>query len=572
MALDIRRAATEAVVALLFTATLLGNLNGVYGLVSQSIRGMGEWEGRDYRGNGENTDAFRELVEKHLAPGERLYYCSNSKDGRLSPAERSTHLALAWAQSPTPVEFGNAGGVGEASAVIASRYLRVDFPGYWLVAENETAALWRRGDLAVESTDAKRINSTPAPWFEFSGAFAVCAMIALFACGMVREKKGGARENLSDCNDHSFGNSMIPSVAAIVFFCVAAFLTLTHTFLAPNGLGVYGGKARLLFQSGCIPEGFFVNPAFSSYQPAYPPGLVLLTLGAYWIAGGCGEWLIQLIPAFTAAVVLWLMTRFAVESRWAVPWLVAAFLGIQTLQMSTQFYAEPFVALFSMLGWMRLRKRRDDVLGWLLIGSSGLFKVEGLVLLLAVWVSLSANSVLSSKNVYGRLSLSFWFVRLLAASSLPLSWHVGCRLAGAEFYDYASFFSPDSAKFCEALCYLMKTAFLEPWRYGFAYPIAAAVVAFVFGGKLADRECDVSPSLAVSAFVALICPLSFAAIYSLSLAPDFEWHLWSSEARLLWIPSLFILLECAAISKRASHKATFEKDEADFDRAAIEER
>jgi hypothetical protein len=44
----------------------------------------------------------------------------------------------------------------------------------------------------------------------------------------------------------------------------------------------------------------------------------------------------------------------------------------------------------------------------------------------------------------------------------------------------------------------------------------------------------------------LFAAVGFAVIFSLSAAPDFEWHLDSME-RLLWVPSLFILRECAGI-------------------------
>ena len=44
---------------------------------------------------------------------------------------------------------------------------------------------------------------------------------------------------------------------------------------------------------------------------------------------------------------------------------------------------------------------------------------------------------------------------------------------------------------------------------------------------------------------AIICLGAFAFVYSLSKAPDFSWHLWSSASRLLWVPSLFLLSECS---------------------------
>lgn len=548
-----RHSVFDVACAVLFLATLLGNWSDIHEFVSRSIRGLSEWNGRNYRANGKDTDAFRELVERHLYPNEGLYYCLSSSDGCLSPAERSTHLALSWAHSPSPVKFGSKDGVDDASAVVVSSFLKADFPGYWLVTENEYAALWRRGDVIVESSDTSRAAWVPGLWHEIVGVFVVCAMVGWFVWRM-RRVTAHCRGSVSPtCTDPPIGHVAIPAVGAIAFFCFAAFLTLNHTFVAPNGLGVYGGKAKLFLLCGGIPEGFFNNPDYSTYQPAYPPGLTLLTLGAYLISGGCGEWLVQLIPVFGVAVSLWLMMRFATGSRWASLWILASFASKQTLQMATLFYAEPFVALLSILGWMRLRECRDALSGWILLGASGLFKVEGLVLLLAVWVAFGIDSILRGgvlRSGFVCRKFLAWITRLVFASFAPLLWIVGCHFAGARFYDYAPFWNPDFAKFCDALCYLAKMAFEEPWRYGFAYPLATAIVALTFVRKHIAAEWRAISTLSISASVALISLVLFASIYSLSRAPDFGWHLWSSAARVLWIPSLFVLIECAAETAR----------------------
>jgi len=52
-----------------------------------------------------------------------------------------------------------------------------------------------------------------------------------------------------------------------------------------------------------------------------------------------------------------------------------------------------------------------------------------------------------------------------------------------------------------------------------------------------------SPCLLAAALVPLVCLLLMAFVYSLSLAPSFNWHLSSSAARLLWVPSLLLLAE-----------------------------
>lgn len=521
---------------LLSLATLAGNWGGLRDFAEGAAQNATEWRGRTFHGNGEHTDAPRELAERFVPPGETVYYCPNSKDGSFQPAERSIHLALSWARSPDPVRFGDKDGAGDASAIIVSRFLRVDFPGYWQAAENDSAVLWRRGDMAANAVGRARGMPPPAPWREALGVVFVCALVSVFVWRMRlgrMESNGGG----------SFPRFRMPPPTAntILTVCVAAFFmftaaaTLTHTFMAPTGLGVYGGKAKLLYLNSGIPPGFFTDPAFSSYQPAYPPGLALLTLCSYWISGGCGEWLTQLISVFAmAAALLWLGGRAV--SPWALFWVWAAFLNKQTLQMATLYYAEPFVALFVLAGWERLRSGRNDIPGWMLVGAAGFFKNEGLVFLLVLWLVLRLRP--------GRIA-ALWR-GLLAGAALPVLWHVSCRLAGAQLYDYAPIWRVDFGQGALALGQAFKLAFAEPWRYGFVYPLAgcAAVLALVAGRRRPGLR--LSPSLGVALAFSGLCWLAFAAIYALSAAPDFGWHLRSSLPRLLWIPAILLLRELAA--------------------------
>ena len=88
---------------------------------------------------------------------------------------------------------------------------------------------------------------------------------------------------------------MTAAFLAAAWTLLALGVTLCHTLSPPNGLGVSGGRAALWLLSGGVPEGFFSDPALATFQPSYPPGLALLTLGAWGAAGGVGEWLTQLL-------------------------------------------------------------------------------------------------------------------------------------------------------------------------------------------------------------------------------------------------------------------------------------
>ena len=520
--------------ALLSAATLAGNWNGLQCCVRRAFNEATTWNNRGYRGNGEHTDGFRELVERHLSAKDSLYYCLRSRDGSLDPDERSTHIALSWARSPLPVWFGGHDVPEDVSAVVVGRFLKRDFPGFWIADENNSALLWLRDDQSChdQSSDGAQ---PPGAWREMAGVAIVCAMIALFVWWMLPRSK-------------SCRSLLVPVLCVVVFFAFASALALAHTFMAPTGLGVHGGKAKLFYLSGGIPNGFFVDKAFSSYQPAYPPGLALLTLVAYMVAGGCGEWLTQLIPLFAATATLWLAVRRGVGCGWSTLWITAAFLGEQTLQMATLHYAEPFVAMLSLLGWIRLRECRSDLVGWMLLGSCGIFKAEGLVVVVvAVWAALGIGAVATARRTCSGLvgeAVFKWVKWLVVASALPLTWHIGCRLAGGEFYDYAPIWEFDYGRLCTAAVYLLKIAFFEPWRYGFIYPIAMVIVLGAIVCRLGRRNAFPPVEMLAAALVAIICLGAFAFVYSLSKAPDFSWHLWSSASRLLWVPSLFLLSEC----------------------------
>ena len=89
----------------------------------------------------------------------------------------------------------------------------------------------------------------------------------------------------------------------MLFALLAGALALSHTLVAPNGLGVSGGRAKLMYIAGGMPPEFFTDVARRTLQPAYPPGHALITLGCYGLAGGCGEWLTQLVGVVAGALV-----------------------------------------------------------------------------------------------------------------------------------------------------------------------------------------------------------------------------------------------------------------------------
>ena len=558
--------------ALLAIATLAGN----GGWLVRTIRGIdllrSSWGERAYRGNGDHVDLPRQMVERHVSPGTSVYMV-NIKSNELMSVERSRHLAVSWAMSPTPVRFGYDPGIGDAQAVLGCAYgpgpefssAGLDSAEFKKVDEGGGSALWMRtGACPPSSTTLCARSPTPAAWREVAGLLAPVSVavggavaagwsgallgVFLFSLGLFIPPLAGfrpspefvvavsglclaivgmLRSRLLYPQGDPHPTKACKTAAGLCCFgllLVMIVMTLSHTFMAPNGLGVNGGKAKLLYLAHGIPEGFFTDPACGTLQPAYPPGFALLTLGCYGLAGGCGEWMTQILGCFCLAAVFLFLCRRA-QSCWASIWVLTAFLGSPALPMATLFYAEPLMTLFILVGWERIRNSQNDLAGWVLIGTSGWFKNEGLVFLLVIWMSF--------RLVSGSRAASC--CHLLAGLAIPVTWQLFVRMFGAELYDYAPFWNPDASKVWEASLYLLKTAFAEPWRYGFAYPLMAVALMFQ-----SYRRC---PSIKTSVLVAVFCSLAFVGVYSLSTAPDFGWHLHSSLGRLLWVPSLLIVYE-----------------------------
>jgi hypothetical protein len=348
----------------------------------------------------------------------------------------------------------------------------------------------------------------------------------------VRGLRRWLRDAPATSGDDARRRRCVAVAAGLLFAVLAGALATSHTFVGPNGSGVSGGRAKLLYLSSGVPDGFFTDPARRTLQPAYPPGFALLTLGCYGLAGGCGEWLTQLLGvALMAAALAFLCGRL--PSRPAQLWALMAFLSPLGLRLASLYYAEPLLALFILAGWERVREGRGDAVGWLLIGASGWFKNEGLVYLLALWIAM--RLVVGAKAAR--------WTHLLAAAALPALWHVGCRLCGAALDDFAPFWQPDFRQAWIALRRMAGYAFAEPWRYAFAYP--AAVIA------LAGLPSLRTPYLKTAGVAALVAFAAFAGIFALSASPDFTWHLDSAE-RLLWIPALVLLRELTSPTRSAN--------------------
>lgn len=369
---------------------------------------------------------------------------------------------------------------------------------------------------------------------------------------------------------------MTAAAFAAAWTLLALGVTLCHTLSPPNGLGVSGGRAALWLLSGGIPEGFFSDPAVATFQPSYPPGLALLTLGAWGAAGGVGEWLTQLLALAPFCTLLWLLLS-RVRGFAARLWVFALFCTGTALNMASLFYSEGWMLLFLCVGLSRLpRASRDGdgtvgiFVSWALIGFGGFFKNEGILFAGLLWIVV--------RCFRGRRAAPL--PALLAGLAPALAWIVLSRWNGGALEDYAPLWAPDGGRFLFALGRVLRDAFLAPWVTGFAWPLAALALSASAATVLARfaraaaranpegrpleesarhenapyQETPRTPSEeektlrslrplrenttprppCEAAALLLLCVPAFAFVYSLSRAPDLDWHVWSSLPRLLW--------------------------------------
>lgn len=530
-------------------------------LVRRGVRLATSW--RDgFRSTGEYVDAARRMAAWARKSGKSVAYCC-SRGNELLPVDRSRVLAMSWATAPQPVKFGSVSDLTSADSIVApsdSSRARAELPaqGYRVLDSGGGLHLWARG---TDWTPSASTGSPARPWrgelvsmiahglaiaaFIAVGGFGglVCGLLALsvslslasaglhwtgwtcaavslaVALGLVARLSASAKRGRDRC--------LCVGVALCLFVAYGS-LSLTHTFVAPNGLGTVGGKAKLMLLSAGFPVGFFTDGAFAPYQPTYPPGAAMLALWGYSWTNESGEWLIQLVSCLVTSLLCgFLLSR---ASAWTSRLLVVAyFLTPLTVRLATLFYPESLVGLCVLVGWERIRQDSLDWLGWLFLGASGWFKNEGLIycgaLAVAAFLSCPSGS---------RFRL---LPRIVGGALLPIAWQCGCRLSGASLDGYVPLCQMSVSKGFSAFARIARYALLEPWRYGFAFPVGLVVLVC-----RPRREATAFRTLAIGTVFMIV---GFGAIFAFSGAADFDWHLDSVE-RLLWVPALLTVREIVA--------------------------
>ena len=426
----------------------------------------------------------------------------------VNSVDRARLIAISWACNPHPpiaIDFQNASNC--PPVLISSAFLsaleraRIQGSGYSEVASNEFAIAWTNAGVVPGDPPAK-----VSPLREAVGVLTVMLlMLALWVWW--RMCIGGLPSRLAFC------------CAAVVFAMLSA-LTMTHTLIPPNGLGVYAGKAKLFLEAAGIPRGFFASPEYALYQPSYPPGQTLMALVAYGVSGACGDWLIQLLVPFALAL---LVLEQADCTRHPIAALVVAAFAVVpiAIKMAEGFYAEPMAALVLVMG-MHRAWRRGDWSGWLMAGASGLFRHECVILVSCLWVM----EMLSG----GRAR--WWHI--VAGVAFSLCWESFVCIVGARLYDF---------DFC---AWPQGRHVLLAFAAAFSWKIVAAVVVLCFVG---GRSC-----VHVAAASVLFMVIS-ALLAAFNVSSNFEWFLENSMPRVAWlaiaplVARVIFLMDCAEGSR-----------------------
>lgn len=558
---------TVAVLTLCMNAPMLTRL------ARSGFRLATSWRA-EYRGTSETVDTARRMASLAKASGKSIAYCCSCDEG-LMPIERSRILAMSWETAPCPVRNGLLREIIGVDAIVAAEHepiidseLRNN--GYCIHDSGAGVNLWCRGDgwrTSAEQTGYRHVSEVLS--LTAMIAFLMCCYLAgrcegvavgLVGLSVVKFVVGGVmgfastglslcmaafvigcillwKYRVSCCHGRLTlspfvvtGGGALVMVALIIVYAPLAF---SHTFVAPNGLGTVGGRAKLMFMAGGINDGFFTGSAFTLYQPAYPPGAASLVFWCDAISGFCGEWIIQLLPCVLMAVMAGFL---ASRLRGALGALMVfvVFATPVSIRLATLFYPEVYVAICCLIGWERVRDNRLDSIGWLLIGASGWFKNEGLV----YFCSLAMAVLVVTPHVgFRRLAL-----RVAFGAVLPMAWHLCCRLAGASLEGYLPLAQLRTDQFVAAAYKTLQCMLGSAWQYAFVFPLAA-VSMLVWRWR--------NSNLATVVLGVTFAVVGFSFIFSLSASPDFEWHLDSME-RLLWVPSLLVLSECGCFFGRAS--------------------
>lgn len=418
----------------------------------------------------------------------------------LTPVERSLAIAVNWEIAPRivepvglertdmrpPVLVVSANVGPSVQTALREQGLHPDFA-------NELATVWSTGGVLSEPIAVER------PGCVREGLALLAVMVLI----------GWMVWRLSGMSLAGRGRLW---VAGFVFVFLSVCV-LSHGLLPPNGLGVQAGKAKLLLSAGGCPSGYWTDPSYAVYQPSYPPGLTCLAWLVFVLAGGCGDWLVQLLSPWAMTMLFLLLADGHCGWR---RWFVAASFVLCPIaqKLTSGFYAEPFALLCLAAGLRRVRSVGGSS-GWLLAGCAGLFRHEGLMLAAALW--------LAERMSKGKGESGGW--DLLAVLLPGVVWQVLVRYWGAGLCDYDFQSLPDVSRMVAAARVVVQASCLRFWESG---GVGLFVILHAFRGHPSARHVLRGVVLAVM-FVSGLVLLGF------NTTPHVEWLVGTLVPRYVWL-------------------------------------
>ena len=226
----------------------------------------------------ESSDAYAYLTAWRAAaknaPGEKLALLCNDEN-RVTPVDRSRLIAISWERAPDPLSLvDGSGDLQSVDCVLSSNWhpvsvgKRLVSNGFMVASTNEYAKTWVRKGVRrfVTCSPVADVSQTREALALVLEAVLIFAPL-VFAFGLR-------------------GFSWWSLAASFLIAAGLGYVALSHPLLAPNGLGTYGGKAKLLYACGGIPESFLNSAGGMALQPSYPPGLTLLAYLHFLLSGG----------------------------------------------------------------------------------------------------------------------------------------------------------------------------------------------------------------------------------------------------------------------------------------------
>lgn len=442
------------------------------------------------------------------APEGRLALWCDDADA-ISPMERSRLVAMAWERMPGPIAAVDAAsGLESVECVLSSAWTsrsavdKLESGGFSVVSTNEYVKTWSREGVYCR---ARRDGAGVSLSREVAALFVALALAVLALAA-----SGGFR-----------GVGKWPVAASLAVAVALGAAALSHPLLAPNGLGTYGGKAKLLYECGGVPAAFLGSAGGEVLQPSYPPGLTLLAWLHFALSGGCGDRLVQMLVVFAMAALCFALTRRSKGPVEALPVFLFC-LSPVAVRMAAGFYAEPFAALALLLGW-DLDGRGRRFAGALVMGLSGAFRPEAGVVAVLFAAAASANC----GAWRGRLAM------LAAAVAPSAAWQAVCGVLGyGGLYDWDFCAAPKPGQVTYA-------AWVEAKALGLlVVPVVA--LAFLVHHVRKLRLCPWAVrALVPMALLLAAIPLS-CGFYA---SPCADWMADNTVPRLVWYISAVPLFE-----------------------------